>query len=316
VTGAAGADGTGFAPIDGSVEETGSADAGVAPADPTSGDAGVDLGTGPTLVSPDTCGGAISSVAASTAVPNVSGQPIAVAFVNDTTVVVQSREPAQLELPTGPPVVLSTVSRSDTGHDLFHANAGGFVACASCHAEGTEDGRTWDFACIGPRRTQSLQVGLAGTEPFHWDGDEKDFAQLMTDVFVGRMSGPTLASDQTAAMLHWLDAQPRRTRTPPTDLAAVARGQALFNDTAHVGCATCHNGPSLTNSQTLDVGTGGNFQVPSLVGIGTRGPYMHDGCAATLRDRFGPCGGGDRHGMTSTLEPAQIDDLLAYLNTL
>jgi hypothetical protein len=285
--------------------------------DPTAADAGVPSVPVPTPAFPDSCAGmAISTAAASTSVPDVSGQPIAVAFAGDTRVVVQTREPAQLEVPGGPPIVLSTTSRSDTGHDLFHANAGGFIACASCHAEGTEDGRTWNFACEGARRTQSLQVGLKGTEPFHWDGDEKDFPQLVNDVFVGRMSGPQMTSDQTSATLTWIDAQPRRTRTPPTDLPAVARGQALFQDPQRAACSTCHNGPSLTNNQTLDVGTGGKFQVPSLVGIGTRGPFMHDGCAATLRDRFGACGGGDKHGVTSRLQASQVDDLLAYLNTL
>ena len=261
---------------------------GGASADPTAPDAGVPSVPVPTP--PDSCAGmAISTAAATTSVPDVSGQPIAVAFAGDTRVVVQTREPAQLEVAGGAPIVLSTTSRSDTGHDLFHANAGGFIACASCHAEGTEDGRTWNFACEGARRTQSLQVGLKGTEPFHWDGDEKDFPQLVSDVFVGRMSGPQMTTDQTSATLTWLDAQPRRTRTPPTDLAAVARGQALFQDPQRAACSTCHNGPSLTNNQTLDVGTGGMFQVPSLVGIGTRGPFMHNGCAATLRDRFGAC---------------------------
>jgi hypothetical protein len=56
--------------------------------------------------------------------------------------------------------------------------------------------------------------------------------------------------------------------------------------------------------------------VPSLVGIGTRGPFMHDGCAKTLRERFGACGGGDKHGVTSTLKPAELNDLLTYLNTI
>ena len=36
----------------------------------------------------------------------------------------------------------------------------------------------------------------------------------------------------------------------------------------------------------------------------------------TLRDRFGPCGGGDLHGETSTLSEAEIDDLVAYMETL
>jgi len=35
----------------------------------------------------------------------------------------------------------------------------------------------------------------------------------------------------------------------------------------------------LTNNQSADVGTGGTFQVPSLVDLAHRAPYMHDGCA-------------------------------------
>ncbi len=62
------------------------------------------------------------------------------------------------------------------------------------------------------------------------------------------------------------------------------------------------------------VGTGKAFQVPSLLGIGARAPYMHDGCAPTLKERFSaakPCGGGDMHGKTSQLTEAQIDDLVS-----
>jgi cytochrome c peroxidase len=65
------------------------------------------------------------------------------------------------------------------------------------------------------------------------------------------------------------------------------------------------------------VGTGGKFKVPSLIAVGYEAPYLHDGCAATLRDRFGPaCGGGDAHGHTQQLTAAQVDDLVAYLESL
>jgi hypothetical protein len=250
-------------------------------------------------------------------VPEVVGEPIAVAFAGDGRVVVQSREPALLELANGSPIVLSTESHLDTGHALFHANAGAFVACASCHAEGNEDGRIWNFSCEGARRTQSLQTGLAGTEPFHWGGDEKNFTQLVQDVFQGRMSGPEMKSDQVAATLQWIDAQPKLPKSLTTNPAAVARGKALFNDPARAGCVSCHSGERFTNNLTVDVGTKGAFQVPSLVGIGSRGPYMHNGCAATLRDRFtNACGGGDKHGLTSTLSSGQIDDMVAFLNTI
>ena len=254
--------------------------------------------------------------------PKVVGQPIAVAFAGDGGVVVQSREPAMLAMPDGTTITLSDESRGDTGHLLFHANSGGFVACASCHAEGDDDGRVWNFGCdasggaVGARRTQSLQTGLRGTEPFHWNGDELDFTQLMTDVFVGRMSGPKLLPDAMNAMVTWIDAQPRRRRPAVANPAAVQRGAALFNDTANVGCVACHSGARFSNNASMDVGTGRAFQVPSLLGIGTRGPFMHDGCAATLRDRFNPACGGAQHGMTDKLTSGQIDDLVAYLQTL
>jgi hypothetical protein len=43
---------------------------------------------------------------------------------------------------------------------------------------------------------------------------------------------------------------------------------------------------------------------------------MHEGYAPTLADRFGFCGGGDAHGKTSGLTPANQADLIAYLETL
>ncbi len=248
---------------------------------------------------------------------NTTGQLIAVAFRSTGDIVTQSREPAALHF-RGTGIPLASDSRADTGHQLFHANAGAGLACASCHPEGGDDGRAWNFTCTGRRRTQSLQVGLRGTEPFHWDGDEKDFAELSTDVFTGRMSGPSLLPDQANAILSWLDAQPRVKRPAPADAAAVQRGQTVFNRSiGGTSCATCHSGPHLTNNKTADVGTGGALQVPSLVGLANHAPFMHTGCAKTLADRFAPaCGGGDLHGVTSGLAASEIADLVTYLQTL
>ena len=250
-------------------------------------------------------------------VPQVVGQPIAVAFDGAGSIVVQSREPAMLAFPTGSPVMLSTVSRTDTGHLIFHSNAGGGLACASCHAEGNEDGRVWTFTCQGARRTQSLHAApLASTAPYHWDGEETDMLTLMNDVFVGRMSGPGLIGTQIDALRTWIDAQPRVPRAAPADAAAVERGRVLFNDPRGAACASCHTGTTFTNNATVDVGTGRGFQVPSLVGIGTRGPFMHDGCAKTLRDRFDPACGGASHGNTANLTSGQIADLIAYMQSI
>jgi len=251
-------------------------------------------------------------------VPQEVGQPIAVAFDGGGKVVVQSREPARLYLQGGAYVPLSADSRNDTGHLIFHANAGGFLACASCHLEGNDDGRTWNFTCEGKRRTQSLHAGgLRGTEPFHWDGHETDMNRLMTDVFVGRMSGPTLPGNQIDALMTWVDNQPRVPRAAPADAAAVERGRVLFNDSSRgASCASCHSGARFTNNQTVDVGTGGPLQVPSLVGIGSRGPFMHNGCAKTLAGRFDAACGGDRHGATADLTGGQIADLVTYMQSI
>jgi cytochrome c peroxidase len=113
----------------------------------------------------------------------------------------------------------------------------------------------------------------------------------------------------------FLDRIPAPKAAPVADTAAVARGQALFEST-DTGCTTCHSGPLLSTRALVNVGTQGIFKVPSLVGVGARAPYMHDGCAATLGDRFGTCGGGDLHGHTSQLTVAQKADLVAFLSSL
>lgn len=73
------------------------------------------------------------------------------------------------------------------------------IACASCHAEGGDDGHVWGFDGIGPRRTPSLLGTVAGTEPFHWDGDQKDLRDLVDHVFVERMGGPAIDDERLGA---------------------------------------------------------------------------------------------------------------------
>ncbi|MGD8861360.1 MAG: cytochrome c [Myxococcales bacterium] len=262
---------------------------------------------------------------------DVDGQATAVAYLPDGRLAVQTREPAALHIinaevsPVGDrfspeaTVALSDESVADTGHDLFHRDAGAGIACASCHAEGGDDGHTWNFSPIGMRRTQAVHVGLEGTAPFHWDGDMADLEMLMTEVMVGRMGGVHQSDERRGAMASWMFSL-----TPPPamvadDDEAAMRGKAIF-ESAEVGCADCHAGRAMTDNLSYDVGTGepGHMlQVPSLRGVAYRGPFIHTGCAETLRDRFDPdCGGGDRHGRTSQLNDTQIDDLVAYLRSL
>jgi len=288
--------------------------------------AGNSTNQGPTVVEMSTQAATMSAVTAGpcggggndiVSVPP-PGQVVAVAYAPSGVLFAQTREPAALwRADTGATVSLASDSRADTGHLIFHANAGGGLACASCHPEGGEDGRVWNFVCAGPRRTQSIRGGISATAPFHWDGSEHDFSSLMDDVFSKRMAGPMLNSSQKAALQTWVDTIPLLPPTAGLDAAAVARGKTVFTDPT-VGCAVCHAGTLLTNNLTVDVGTGQPFQVPSLRGVSWRAPFLHNGCAATLADRFSSasCGGGDRHGATSTLTSAQLGDLETYLQSL
>ena len=155
-----------------------------------------------------------------------------------------------------------------------------------------------------------------GTEPFHWSGDLATFDTLMSNVFVGRMSGPNLTTEQSAAAFAWINSIPTRPGLKAASDPQVVRGQALFADPA-VGCATCHAGTKLTNNLTVAVGAS-MFQVPSLRSVVWRAPFMHNGCAPDLLARFtdATCGGADTHGKTSHLTPSQLDDLVAYLESI
>jgi hypothetical protein len=245
----------------------------------------------------------------------------AVAFDGQNNVVVQIREPAGIFLgKTGGTISLPGASVANEGHSIFHTATKAGIACMSCHPEAGDDGRVWQFVDLGPRRTQNIRGGVLARTPFHWSGDIPDMDQLVTQVLVGRMGGNNLDADQTSQLAVWMDEQPALAAPAPSDPAAVARGKKTFEEPS-VGCATCHNGPQLSDHHLVDVGTGEQageeFKVPSLIAVGYRAPYLHNGCAATLQDRFSPaCDSGNQHGNTQQLSAGQIDDLVSYLQSL
>jgi hypothetical protein len=260
------------------------------------------------------CGGGIANDT-SAATVTAAGEPVAVAFDAGGRWVVQSREPAQLQLEQGAIISLAADSRFDTGFAMFHMNTGGGIACTSCHPEAGEDGHTWNFS-VGPRRSQTLEGGASARAPFHWSGDLATFDNLVDEVMLKRMSLPAnVDADQRAALKDWLDSVPKAATADDLDSAAVERGRVLFED-PELACATCHTGPDFTDNQLHDVGTGAAFITPSLVDVNIRAPLFHDGCAATLQGRFGPCGGSDAHGKTSKLTRADEADLVAFMQSL
>jgi cytochrome c peroxidase len=115
--------------------------------------------------------------------------------------------------------------------------------------------------------------------------------------------------------------------------ASVARGELLF---ASSGCASCHAGTRFTDSAfdashvplLHDVGTIGagsgqrlagpltGLDTPTLRGLWSSAPYLHDGSAATLREVLRDRNPTDQHGVTTTLSDAELDDLETFLLSL
>ncbi len=243
--------------------------------------------------------------------------PDGVAYTPSGTLVIHSAQPSQLTIVNGTldpvTIVLDPTPTADVGQTFFHTPVNG-VACASCHPEGRDDAHVWTVAG-NARRTPSLASGLLETAPFHWQGELNDMGAVVQETFVNRMGG-TLPDTSTIGQLgEWLEGIAKPAPTSTLNPKLLPHGKALF-ESAALGCTSCHAGATLTSDATVNVGTGGAFQVPSLRGVGARGPYLHDGRAATLADRFTAMGGGDSHGHTSQLTRWDIEALAGYLETL
>ena len=219
-----------------------------------------------------------------------------------------------------------TISHADTGFDVFHQPTSVGIACMNCHPEGGDDAHTWKFQMASgtrERRTQALRGGIiSASAPYHWDGDMADLQTLCDEVFTHRMGGGTMTKDQTPILGRFLNGMPRVPVSASLDPLRVAKGQAIFVGTG--GCSACHTdggqGTLATNQdigKTDSLGQSTSLQVPMLVGVADRAPYMHDGCAKTLTDRLTDTScAGSSHGNVSALSDDDKQNLVEYLQSL
>jgi DNA-binding beta-propeller fold protein YncE len=229
----------------------------------------------------------------------------------------------------------------------------GYLSCASCHIEGDDDGRVWDFTSRGEglRNTTAL-IGKRGVGQgrLHWTAnfDEvQDFEHDIRNAFGGTgfmadvdfhsgtrdqtlgdaKAGVSPELDALAAYVTSLDhvhASPHR--NPDGTLTPEAmEGKKHF---LSLGCDGCHAGTDFTDSAEgvlHDVGTiteasgkrlGAEltgFDTPTLLGVWETAPYLHDGSASTLSEVFTLRNPNDEHGATSTLSDTELSELQAYL---
>jgi YVTN family beta-propeller protein len=229
-----------------------------------------------------------------------------------------------------------------------------WIACSSCHPDGHSDGRVWHNP-EGLRKTTAF-FGLAHTHPLHWSADRDEVQDFEYTIRGQLMQGRGLVRGAILPKHGFEKAEleePLAGRSKDLDALAIycnsfdfplspnipsagklspaaRRGKELFFS-KEVNCASCHSGPYYTDSSLQkpfklhDVGTGNDdpsekmgpaYDTPTLLGVYRTPPYLHHGKAKTLREVLTTCNPSDKHGKTSHLKPAEIDNLVAFLQSL
>lgn len=223
----------------------------------------------------------------------------------------------------------------------------GYLSCASCHADGAADGRTWDLTHAGEglRRTISLR-GHAGRRLLHWSGnfdETQDFERqirelaggqgLMSDAdyfFASRSepmgtpkAGVSSDLDALSAYMASLNAfAPSPARSADGGLTPQAQsGKALFGAS---GCLGCHGGSDFggTGDSLHDIGTikpsSGNRLGGPLTGINT--PTLRDAWSATTFLHDGSAGSVTAaiaaHASAASLTGDDLARLTAYVTQI
>lgn len=222
-----------------------------------------------------------------------------------------------------------------------------WVACASCHIEGRSDAVTWRFE-QGPRDTPTNAGGTLGTGFLFRTADRnrvQDYWRTIASEQGGAFD-PTSQARLLDAIAAYVNLGIPLPIAPTTDPQLVAAGRAIF-ERADVGCSGCHSGPRFTDSgkgnPALDlagpvalhaVGTcvttpfpdvahadvagdsraACEFDTPSLSGLASTPPYLHDGSAPTIRDVLELTRG--KMGDISSLSAGEEAALVEYLRSL
>lgn len=198
----------------------------------------------------------------------------------------------------------------------------GYLSCAACHNDGGHDGRTRDFTDRGEglRNTTTLE-GRAGIGHgrVHWSANFDEIQDFEHDIRFAFLGGGLMAqadfnatdttlgepkaglSDDLDNLNAYVTSLNTFTFSPHRKWNGALRGagpagKAIFEAK---GCAKCHGGDAYTDSpqgNRHDVGTisensglrlGGmlnGIDTPTLRGIWSTEPYLHDGSANSLSD--------------------------------
>jgi DNA-binding beta-propeller fold protein YncE len=270
---------------------------------------------------------------------SLGGRPLALAFIpgrQQAVVANYLRDELQIvdvragrvvrTIPLGGPEHPSLARQGEALFYDAHRSHNQWFSCHTCHVDGHTCGLIFDTlnddSYGNPKLTPSLH-GVARTAPWTWHGWQKDLGAAVEKSYTQTMFGPKPSAEEVRAVvtfLNTLEHPPNPHRLADNELSAAAkRGQALFLGAAQ--CGRCHVPPEYTSSKTYDVKLEDDgspyrrWNPPSLRGLWQRGPYLHDGSAATLDELLqGPHAPEKLGGHALTDE--QRRDLIAFLESL
>jgi mono/diheme cytochrome c family protein len=183
-----------------------------------------------------------------------------------------------------------------------------------------------------PRRTPMLAGRVRASGPYGWHAESPDLADRLAHGFALHRWGamPAHTPENLAARAAPIAAFLRKGLVPPprdehAPTPEEQRGREIF-ESKEAGCSKCHAPaseytdrvgyalPKLPKRDDFDDEEEAHFKTPSLLFVGGRAPYFHDGSAGSLESLVER--NADRMGKTSHLSPADRAALVAFLRTL
>ncbi len=246
--------------------------------------------------------------------------------LSDSISVIDLPSEAQIaDVPLGPTPEPSALERGEVLFLSSKLSHDRWISCQTCHTEGHTNNLVSDTLNDGsyrtPKRIPSL-LGTANTAPWSWLGkfdslETQARASIETSMHIDDDEVDLTDDDVRDLAAYILSLAPPPAFRPPVnnaDRALIGRGRNVFKAQ---GCVKCHQGTSLTAKRSYDVGihdSAGNkaFNPPSLVGVGHRPRFFHDGRTSSLEAVV------EQHQYEGKkpLSPDELRALVRYLESL
>lgn len=214
---------------------------------------------------------------------------------------------------------------AERGEQLFYSSRislDNWMSCSSCHTDGHTVDELVDTLGDGdygaPKRIPSL-LGVGTSAPWAWTGNSHSLTEQVLKSITTTMHGPPVDDGKVADLVAYLNSLPPPPARPQSlklegHDRALQRGAKQF---VSLECVRCHTPPSYTSDGVYDVGFADEsgrqeFNPPSLLGVGQRSRFLHDGRASTLREVFSK----HQHQLREPISENELDDLTTFLESL